>query len=288
MSRSTALSINSPLDQYMAQVKATPLLSRQEEEETARAFIETGDARHAERLVLSNLRFVVRIAHEYRGYGMRLLDLIQEGNLGLMTAVQKFDPDRGYRLISYAVWWIKAFIQDYVLRNYSLVKMGTTQAQRKLFFSQSKVKRELEQQGLEASRDAIAEAMGVSSKDVDQMEVRMACRDYSLDAPMSQDEGAGTLLEALPCDEAGPEEVASNKLLQQARAQVVSEALESLDERELMIIKARDLSDQPKTLAALGEELGVSRERARQLEARGRAKIRGLLEEQGCVDLVPA
>ena len=286
MSQNALLQQN-PLDQYMGQVKSIPLLSREEEEEAARAFVETGDPRQAERLVLANLRFVVRIAHEYRGYGMRLLDLIQEGNMGLMNAVQKFDPDRGYRLISYAVWWIRAYIQDYVMRSYSLVKMGTTQAQRKLFFSGRKVKRQLEQRGEDASREAIAEAMGLKVSEVDQMEVRMARRDYSLDAPISAEDDGGRLIDVLPAEQEDPESIVTDRLLQEARVSAVGEALEVLDERERRIIGARDLAEEPMTLAELGEELGVSRERARQLEARGRQKIRGLLEQQGAQILAP-
>ncbi|MBM65989.1 MAG: RNA polymerase subunit sigma-70 [Myxococcales bacterium] len=282
-----ALLQHNPLDQYMGQVKSIPLLSREEEEEAARAFVETGDPRQAERLVLANLRFVVRIAHEYRGYGMRLLDLIQEGNMGLMNAVQKFDPDRGYRLVSYAVWWIRAYIQDYVMRSYSLVKMGTTQAQRKLFFSGRKVKRQLEQRGEDASREAIAEAMGLKVSEVDQMEVRMARRDYSLDAPISAEDDGGRLIDVLPAEQEDPESIVTDRLLQEARVSAVGEALEVLDERERRIIGARDLAEEPMTLAELGEELGVSRERARQLEARGRQKIRGLLEQQGAQILAP-
>ena len=273
-----------PLEHYMAQVKNIPLLSREEETEAARAYVESGDTNHAERLVLSNLRFVVRIAHEYRGYGMKLLDLIQEGNIGLMTAVQKFDPERGYRLISYAVWWIRAYIQDYVMRSYSLVKMGTTQAQRKLFFSGRKMKRQLEQKGLSSSREAIAEAMGVKVSEVDQMQTRMAQRDYSLDAPLGADADAGRMIDILPATPETPESIVTDQILHEARVSAVGEALEALDHRERRIIGARDLSDEPMTLAALGEELGVSRERARQLEARGRRKIRGLLEAQGAQD----
>ena len=273
-----------PLEHYMAQVKNIPLLSREEETEAARAYVESGDTNQAERLVLSNLRFVVRIAHEYRGYGMKLLDLIQEGNIGLMTAVQKFDPERGYRLISYAVWWIRAYIQDYVMRSYSLVKMGTTQAQRKLFFSGRKMKRQLEQKGLSSSREAIAEAMGVKVSEVDQMQIRMAQRDYSLDAPLGADADAGRMIDILPATPETPESIVTDQILHEARVSAVGEALEALDHRERRIIGARDLSDEPMTLAELGEELGVSRERARQLEARGRRKIRGLLEAQGAQD----
>jgi RNA polymerase sigma-32 factor len=280
-----ALLQQDPLDQYMAQIKSIPLLSREEEEGEARAFFETGAPHHAERLVLANLRFVVRIAHEYRGYGMRLLDLIQEGNMGLMNAVQKFDPDRGYRLISYAVWWIRAYIQDYVMRSYSLVKMGTTQAQRKLFFSGRKVKRELEQKGMDSSREAIAEVMGLKVSEVDQMEVRMARRDYSLDTPITADDDGARLIDVLPSEEASPEALVTKQLLHEARASAVEDALEVLDERERRIIGARDLAEEPMTLAALGEELGVSRERARQLEARGRLKIKGQLERWGGPEL---
>ena len=207
-----ALAPRDTFEQYMSEVNRIPLLSRQEEEELTTEFASSGDPAIAHRLVVSNLRFVVRIANEYRGYGLKLIDLVQEGNLGLMIAVQKFDHARGYRLISYAVWWIRAYIQAYVMRSVSMVKLGTTQAQRKLFFGRRKARAKLIEKGSEPTRENMAEMLGVTLKDVDEMEMRLAGKDFSLDAPMGSETGANSMIDLLQSsDDDSPEELVADK-----------------------------------------------------------------------------
>ena len=284
-----ALAPRDTFEQYMTEVNRIPLLTRKSEEELTSEFAKTGDPAIAHQLVVSNLRFVVRIANEYRGYGLKLIDLVQEGNLGLMIAVQKFDHSRGYRLISYAVWWIRAYIQAYVMRSASMVKLGTTQAQRKLFFGRRKARAKLIEKGAEPTRENMAEMLGVSLKDVDEMEMRLAGKDFSLDAPMGGEPGANSMLDNLRGDESdSPEELVAEAQIGHVRRQAIGEAVQQLDPRERMIIEARAMSDEPKTLTELGQELGVSRERARQLEARGLGKMRKFLLAQGDDALVPA
>ena len=284
-----ALAPRDTFEQYMSEVNRIPLLSRQEEDELTSTFARDQDPAIAHRLVVSNLRFVVRIANEYRGYGLKLIDLVQEGNLGLMIAVQKFDHQRGYRLISYAVWWIRAYIQAYVMRSVSMVKLGTTQAQRKLFFGRRKARATLLKQGSEPTRENMAKMLGVSLEDVDEMEMRLAGKDYSLDAPMSSDSESSSMIEVLADDaDDTPEDIVADAQIGYVRRQAIDRAVEQLDPRERMIIEARAMSEEPKTLTELGEELGVSRERARQLEARGLGKMRQYLIAQGDDALVPA
>ena len=175
------------LDLFLAEIRAVPLLTAEEEARLARAWRDDGDARAAHELITANLRFVVKVAHEYRTYGFRARDLIQEGNIGLMKAVQKFDPEKQIRLISYAVWWIRAYIQNYILRSWSLVKIGTTQAQRKLFFSLARTKRELERLGGGTGSDLVADRLHVRESEVIEMERRLDGRDLSLDAPWGED-----------------------------------------------------------------------------------------------------
>src|SRR5512132_2322812 len=185
------------LAMYLAEINKYPLLTVDEEQRRARLYAKSGDLDAAHKLVTSNLRFVVKVAYEYRSYGIKMADLIQEGNIGLMKAVQKFDPDKGIRLISYAVWWIRAYIQNYILKSWSLVKLGTTQAQRKLFFSLARTRRELDRTSLEHGADSdgrdankVAKKLRVKPAEVREMELRMEGRDLSLDAPMGEDGGS--------------------------------------------------------------------------------------------------
>src|SRR6266567_349450 len=193
MKRTSTASITS-LDLYLTEINQFPLLAVEREQELAREYQRKGDSRAAHQLVTANLRFVVKVAHEYRSYGFRMPDLVQEGNIGLMKAVQKFDPDKGIRLISYAVWWIRAYIQNYILKSWSLVKLGTTQAQRKLFFSLARTRRELDRQSVEhgSASDGqdvvkVARKLRVKTGEVREMEQRMDGRDLSLDAPIGDD-----------------------------------------------------------------------------------------------------
>jgi RNA polymerase sigma-32 factor len=280
----------SALDQYLKEVSRVPLLTVEEERRLAHDFRDGGDMRAAHRLVEANLRFVVKVAFEYRSYGLPMPDLIQEGNIGLMKAVQKFDPDREIRLISYAVWWIRAFIQGHVLRSWSLVKIGTTQAQRKLFFSLARTRREIARLSpgarLEEERndvDLVAKKLGVRPSDVVEMQHRLEARDFSLDAPVG--DGSTTHLESTPSGWDPHDEQIARSQEEALVARRVADAMERLDARERHIVAARFMAEGRETLRELGKHFGFSRERARQLELRGleklRRELRPLLEELG-------
>jgi RNA polymerase sigma-32 factor len=268
------------LERYLSEISRFPLLSPDEEQRLARAYHASRDTRAAHALVTANLRFVVKVAYEYRSYGFRMADLIQEGNIGLMKAVQKFDADKGIRLISYAVWWIRAYIQNYILRSWSLVKLGTTQAQRKLFFSLARTRRELDRTSAEHGADSdgrdankIAKKLKVKPEEVREMELRLEGRDFSLDAPVGEDGGAthGDFVVAEEATQDAALSSAEERLMVSGR---VGTALAQLDARERFIVERRIMSDQPMTLKELGEHFGFSRERARQLEIRAKEKLR--------------
>jgi RNA polymerase sigma-32 factor len=261
------------LTTYLAEINRYPLLSVDEEQRLARRFVNSGDLDAGHRLVTANLRFVVKVSYEYRSYGIKMGDLIQEGNIGLMKAVQKFDPDKQIRLISYAVWWIRAYIQNHILKCWSLVKLGTTQAQRKLFFSLARTRRELERMGGADDEKRIARKLHVKPNEVREMQQRMDGRDLSLDAPMGED-GTATHVEFLACEGPRPDEelgVSEERELVQSS---VGKAMARLDVRERFIIEQRIMSENPMTLKELGEHFGFSRERARQLEIRAKEKLK--------------
>jgi RNA polymerase sigma-32 factor len=271
------------LELYLSEINQFPLLTVEEEQNLARLYRRKGDGRAAHRLVTANLRFVVKVAYEYRSYGFKMADLIQEGNIGLMKAVQKFDPDKGIRLISYAVWWIRAYIQNYILKGWSLVKLGTTQAQRKLFFSLARTKRELDKTSADHGADSdaedtskIAKKLNVKATEVAEMTQRMEGRDLSLDAPMCGDGGYSHVDFVAGFGQTQDHELsaAQEQSLVQSR---VGEALARLDERERYIIEKRVMTDKPLTLKELGEHFGFSRERARQLEIRAKEKLKAEL-----------
>ncbi|HYS80752.1 MAG TPA: RNA polymerase factor sigma-32 [Anaeromyxobacteraceae bacterium] len=265
---------------YLSEIRRFPLLTVDEEQTLARTYRAKGDTRAAHQLVTANLRFVVKVAYEYRSYGFSVIDLIQEGNIGLMKGVQKFDPDKGIRLISYAVWWIRAYIQNHILKSFSLVKLGTTQAQRKLFFSLARTKRELDHASAEHGCDSdgedsskIAKELKVKPGEVEEMTQRMLGRDLSLDAPLSDDSGRSHVDFLRGNDLAQDHELSNHQ--EQAMVQgVVGAALAKLDARERYIIEQRVMSDKPMTLKDLGEHFGFSRERARQLEIRAQKKLK--------------
>jgi len=283
MKRDTAAGTPSSLDLYLSEINRFALLTAEEEQDLARSYRAKGDTRCAHRLVTANLRFVVKVAYEYRSYGFKMGDLIQEGNIGLMKAVQKFDPDKGIRLISYAVWWIRAYIQNYILRSWSLVKLGTTQAQRKLFFSLARTRRELGRMGGDDSSRSgsdsskIASKLNVKAGEVEEMTQRMEGRDLSLDAPLG-DEGGYSHVDfvtgSAPTQDSALS-TAQESVLVQGR---VGEALAQLDPRERFIIEQRVMSERPMTLKDLGEHFGFSRERARQLEIRAKDKLKLVLQ----------
>ncbi|MDO8643552.1 MAG: RNA polymerase factor sigma-32 [bacterium] len=266
---------------YLVQINRFPLLSKKEEFDLALLYQEKGEIAAAHKLVTSNLRFVVKIAYEYGSYGIRIADLIQEGNIGLMKAVQKFDPRKGVRLISYAVWWIRAMIQSFILKNWSLVKIGTTQAQRKLFYKLKQTKRALLGEGREMLDDAtsgkIAETLHVREEDVLQMEARMTGRDSSLDAPIHDDSDT-RYLDLVPSSENQEDFVAKIEEQDFVRSKV-KQVLLQLKERDRYIVQRRLMSDDPVTLQEVGTRYKISRERARQLEEGIKAKLKILLTE---------
>jgi RNA polymerase sigma-32 factor len=270
-----------PVRAYIAQIGEYPLLSPAEELELAHRWHDEHDVDAARRLVLANLRFVVTVANQFRGYGLRPMDLIQEGNLGLMVAVKRFDPRRGTRLISYAVFWIRAYILNFILRNWRLVRLGTTRAQRKLFYKIRKVQRDLRQlEGAEdaATPEAVGLALNVTREEVVEMDRLLGGRDISLDQPARADgEDERTVVEVLPADDPDPEALVAAGEGDSLRRHRVREALASLTPRERALVERRYLEDDPPSLADLGREEGVSRERMRQIESRALQKLRTAL-----------
>jgi len=227
----------------------------------------------AEKLIVSNLRFVVKIAHEYHNYGFKLADLIQEGNIGLIHAVKKFDPYKGYRLISYAVWWIRAYIQNYLIKSWSIVKIGTTQAQRKLFFKLSQAKKQLESISKKKPEFAeIASSLGVKGSEVAEMDLRMGSRDVSLHEFIG-DDGENSHIDFLAF-EGENQEVALIKNEERSLVkQNITAALTTLNERETYIILNRVMADNPETLQEIGDKYNITRERARQIEKQALKKV---------------
>jgi len=267
--------VSNALDLYMAQINQLPILSSEEEFELALKYREKGDIEAAHKLITSNLRFVVKIALEYKNYGLKLLDLIQEGNIGLMMAVKKFDPRRGYRFISYAVWWIRAYIQNFIIKSWSLVKIGTTQAQKKLFYKLGKVRRLLEapQGDHPQSYEDIAKDLGVKEEEIHEMEQRMGRRDLSLDLPFDEDQEL-TPLALLSDDSPDQEDMLIRSQDSQIQRNEISKALARLSERERYIITHRIMGDNPLTLREIGDTLHLSRERIRQIEKEALTKLR--------------
>jgi RNA polymerase sigma-32 factor len=260
---------------YLAEIRRFPVLSPEEEYNLAVKFYEEKDLQAAHTLITSNLRFVVKIAGEYRSYGMKMLDLIQEGNVGLMMAVRKFNPYRGFRLISYAVWWIRAYIQNYIISAWSLLKIGTTQAQKKLFFKLNQAKNAIKNMFGEDDAKAASESLGVKESEFLEMDQRMR-GDYSLDCDIVEGEGM-TMLDSLADDRKNQEDMLAD--LQESRnlEQEVSGALERLNEREKYIIEHRVTADEPVTLQEIADRFSISRERVRQIEEGALKKMRKLL-----------
>jgi RNA polymerase sigma-32 factor len=265
-------------EHYMIQVNRFELLSAAEEYALATRHLRDGDMEAAHSLICANLRFVVKIAHEYRRYGLRLLDLVQEGNIGLMMAVKKFDPERGTRLITYAVWWIRAYIQNYIMRSWSLVKIGTTQMQKKLFFKLAQTRKVLRNLTGSEQLEDIAQELDVSEDVVVEMSQRMGSRDTSLDVELTEGEGY-TLLNTLTDDSDSQEELLLAHEEQQLNRKRTSTALAALNPRERHIIEQRILADPPSTLQDLADEFNISRERVRQIEQAALNKLRGLMTE---------
>jgi RNA polymerase sigma-32 factor len=266
-----------PLSAYLNRIDQYGLLTPDEERRLALRWRRFRDPDAADRLVTGNLRFVVKIAFEYRTYGVRLLDLIQEGNLGLLVAVDRFDPGRGVRLTTYAVWWIRAYIQEYIRRSWSMVRFGTTRAEQRCFYRLRRERQRLERGGNKADPERLASALGISTGELEAIESRITRRDASLDdsAYVDTDETRG---DRLADDQPGPESRFADEELSHRAHDAIAEALATLDPRERDILHRRYLAAKPATLKEIGAQFGISRERVRQLEARAMAKLRERLQ----------
>jgi RNA polymerase sigma-32 factor len=282
VSRGGSLARRDPLAAYMAETRRYPLLTPEEEHDLAVRLVEHGDTASARRLIEANLRLVVKIAYEYRRAHKNLLDLVQEGNIGLIQAVSKFDPYRGVKLSSYAAFWIRAYILKFILNNWRLVKIGTTQAQRKLFFNLRKEKEKLEQLGFQPTSALLAEKLDVPEREVVEMERRLAAPEASLDQPVGSgdDEGTRTRLDYLPSDDDRPDRaVAQSEFSELLRGKLEAFA-NTLEGREQTIFRERWLTEEPLTLQEIGDRYNVSRERARQLEKRMLDRLKKYLEAE--------
>lgn len=271
------------IERYLAEISNYPVLSREEEFRLASQYKEEGDLESARQLIRANLRFVVKIANEYKNYGINLMDVIQEGNLGLMQAVKRFDPTRGYRLISYAVWWIRAYMQNYIVKTWSLVKVGTTQAQRKLFYKLRSTKNEMDLRNQELSTEdykMIANKLGVPDEAVIEMDKRMGTKDLSLDAEI-KDHSESSHIDFLEDKNLDQEDIISKSQEEEAVHEGLVDAMDDLNDREKFIIENRVLTDSPKTLEEIGQKYQISRERVRQIESAALKKIKGVLVKKG-------
>ena len=271
-----SLSNEGSLSHYLQQIKKFPMLSQKEEISLARKWIKKGDTAAAHKLVTSHLRLVARIAMGYKGYGLPITELISEGNIGLMQAVKKYDPEKGFRLSTYAMWWIRAAIQEYVLKSWSLVKIGTTAAQKKLFFNLKKIKNQLTSYNDGSLKPdqvkEIAERLDVTEAEVSDMEGRLSGTDYSLNAVVS-DDGESEWQDWLVDEDADQEVKLAEREELSKRKNLLSKAINILNDREQEIISARKLSEIPKTLEELSKTYKISRERVRQIEEKAFAKL---------------
>lgn len=268
------------MSKYLAEISHLPVLSREEEQDLAMRWYNEKDREAAEKLVVANLKFVVKIAKEYSRYGFKMSELVQEGNMGLMHAVQKFDPTKNYRLISYAVWWIRAYIQSFILKSWSIVRSGTTRAQRKLFSSLQKTRRELASLNPEerVSNAQLAEALDMDQKTFAEELARMETRDVSMDQPLlSSDEQGRTVGDTFEDEKADTEAQFISMDLSEKVRDRLDDIYDDLKPRERFLLENRLLSDDPITLEAAGTEFGVTRERVRQIEAELKKKLKKVL-----------
>ena len=270
------------LEKYLTEISNYEILSREEEYDYAKQYRESGDIDAARKLITANLRFVVKIATEYKNYGLNLMDIIQEGNLGLMPAVTKFDPTKRYRLISYGVWWIRAYIQNFIMKNWSLVKIGTTQSQRKLFYKIRSAK-SLYNSG-DISQDEyyqrLSEDLKISIKEIKEMDIRMGGKDFSLDEEIKAGERQ-TKIEFLESGNQNQEDIVLKQEEAEALNSALAEALEILNDREKYIIEKRILTEDQLTLEDIGNKFKISRERVRQIEKTAIGKIKKILLKRG-------
>lgn len=281
-----------PFQQYMMEVSKYPILPPEEERKVARHYKQYQDKKSAQLLVLSNLRLVVKIAMEYRSAYHNLMDLIQEGNMGLMRAVEKYDIEKNVRFSSYAVWWVRAFILKFILDNFRLVKVGTTQAQKKLFFNLMREKERMEQLGFVPSTKLLADKLGVKEREVGQMEVRMGAREVELDAPKANYEGGARQIDFVPgSNGADVEDALTQSELKDILLKNLDEFVKGLGEKERRIFFDRLFTEIPKTLQEIADEYKITRERIRQIEERTVKKMQKFFREKGMsvdVDHKPA
>jgi RNA polymerase sigma-32 factor len=276
-----ALSSDAGLSRYLSEIRKFPLLTPEDEFMFAKRLKEHGDPEAARRLVTSHLRLVAKIAMGYRGYGLPVSEIVSEGNVGLMQAVKRFDPDKGFRLATYAMWWIRAAIQEYVLRSWSMVKMGTTAAQKKLFFNLRKAKSNIgaiEEGDLTPDHTVkLADQLGVTEREVTEMNRRLAGPDSSLNAPL-RSESESEWQDWLADDTMDQETRLAEREERGDRHELLTSALDTLSERERDIIQERRLKDEPATLEDLSQKYGVSRERVRQIEVRAFEKLQAAMQ----------
>jgi len=258
---------------YMSQIERYAVLNREEENELAKQYRDEKSEKACQVLITANLRFVIKIALGYRNYGVKLMDLVQEGNIGLMKAVERFDPDKGYRLISYAIWWIRAYIQNYIIRSWSMVKMGTTQAQRKLFYRISDLPEFRDYDDHSDNVTRLAQKINVTEDEVIDMAARLKAHDLSLDDSIG-DSSRESFADKLRDESPDQEETLSDLEARQDLKLWTHRALQSLNEREKYIVENRLLSDAPLTLKELGKHFGITRERARQIERAALKKLK--------------
>lgn len=276
-SKSRAVTTADPIATYLAEIRKYPLLSREEELELAKRYFDTKDPVAAQALVTANLRFVVKVAAEYSKFGARMIDLVQEGNMGLMHAVRDYNPYKGVRLITYAVWWIRGYIQEYLMKQYSMVKIGTTQNQKKLFYQLQREKESLDLLGEKPDIKTISEKMGIPEDEVEIMSQRMSSRDISLDRPLG-DENSATLGDLQTSTNGDLVEELGRQEEIQRLSHKIDELRPNLNERELILLEERLLNDAPLTLQEIGEKYGITREAVRQAEVRLMKKIKEKFE----------
>jgi RNA polymerase sigma-32 factor len=279
--RGAGLARLDPMQQYLREVQRHPLLTPEEEHALAVKYVGSGDVAAAARLVTANLRLVVKLAYEYRRAYKNIMDLVQEGNIGLMQAVKRYDPYRGVKLSSYAAWWIRAYILRFILNNWRLVKLGTTQAQRKLFFNLNKEKARLSAMGIEPSAAEIARRLGVEEQEVTEMDRRLSSGEMSLDAPVGDTEGRPvSRLEMMPTTATGPDTAVAEGEIQQMVKAKLADFRTTLKGKDIQIFDERLVAEDPLTLQELGDRFGISRERVRQLEARLTGRLREFLKSE--------
>ena len=275
----TSLVRYDPLQHYIAEIRRYRFLTKEEELRLAVKYREEGDLDAISKLIMANLKLVVIITMEYKNIGMNLMDLIQEGNLGLMQAVKKFDPYRNLRLVTYATWWVRAYILRYIINNWRLVKIGTTQAQRKLFFNLMKEKARLEALGYEAGPKLIASGLGVKEKEVIEMDQRLGNKELSLDEPLREDSDTN-LVSLIPSNEAPIDDKLADEEISGIIREKIVDFSKTLNERDLDILQNRILSDAPRSLSEMGQAYNISKERVRQLEGNIIKRLRGYLKKE--------